>query len=424
MQYIFSIALALATLPAAINAKSVFAHIVMGNTAAHDVTLWTKDITLAKEAGIDAFVLNMGFGDSNIPPQVANAFSAAEAAGGGKPWPAGPSGEFSQSVMGILEKYKESPAYFKVENKPFVSTFQGIDNMGDWAPGGTIRSAVGDVFFVPNWDGTGLEKVQAAKDSIEGFFPWGMWPTGASNMTTDNDLHWKNGLEGKSFMMGVSPWFFHSGAGDLKPWVWRGDDLWADRWAQTLEVNPDFVQIVTWNDYGEAHYIGPLPSSESEIPDGSKQYVKDYPHDEWRNFLPYYISEYKNGKGTTQIEKDKLQFWYRTSPNTGNSCGVTGNTASQGQAVVADGKVMEDGIFFSALLKEDSEVSVQIGDGQEVVKEGKKGINHWSVPLGGHTGTPIFSVKKSGLTAKGAEITATSNLEGGCVNFNAFVGGA
>lgn len=61
--------------------KNVFAHVVVGNTAAHDVGNWTQDIKLASQAGIDAFVLNIAYPDSNIPGQVANAFQAAEQAG-------------------------------------------------------------------------------------------------------------------------------------------------------------------------------------------------------------------------------------------------------------------------------------------------------------------------------------------------------
>jgi glucan endo-1,3-alpha-glucosidase len=125
------------------------------------------------------------------------------------------------------------------------------------------------------------------------------------------------------------------------------------------------------------------------------------------------------------IERDQLQYWYRTSPNVGNACGVTGNTASQGQQVIPDAKgVVLDGVFFSALLKADSDVTVQIGNGQAIVKQGKKGINHWSVPFNGQTGVPVFTVVSSGLTGKGAEITATSTLASGCVNFNAWVGSA
>ncbi|KAH1638336.1 hypothetical protein KXX39_005662 [Aspergillus fumigatus] len=43
-----------------------------------------------------------------------------------------------------------------------------------------------------------------------------------------------------------------------KNWLWRGDDLWHDRWQEVLSVRPEFVEIISWNDYSESHYIGPL----------------------------------------------------------------------------------------------------------------------------------------------------------------------
>lgn len=69
-----------------------------------------------------------------------------------------------------------------------------------------------------------------------------MWPVGANDMSDEPDLEWVNAIgSGKTYMMGVSPWFFHS----AKPgtdWVWRGDDLWADRWNEVMNVDPQFVQ--------------------------------------------------------------------------------------------------------------------------------------------------------------------------------------
>ena len=43
--------------------------------------------------------------------------------------------------------------------------------------------------------------------------------------------------------------------------MWSGDSLWYDRWQQIWTVQPEFVEIISWNDYGESHYIGPLVSS-------------------------------------------------------------------------------------------------------------------------------------------------------------------
>lgn len=232
------------------SAKFVFAHVVVGDTAAHTQATWENDITLAKDAGIDAFALNGGFPDSNVPTQFANAFAAAEALGsdfklffsfdylgGGQPWPA----TGSPSVAATLNQYKSSPAYFNFNDAPFVSTFEGTSNTGDWAPGGPIRSAVGDIYFVPDWTSLGPDGIGAQLNNIQGAFSWDMWPNGATNKTDDTDKAWQAALPGKTFMMGVSPWFFHSASGGTD-WVWRGDDLWHDRWMQTLDVNPDFVE--------------------------------------------------------------------------------------------------------------------------------------------------------------------------------------
>ncbi|KAG9238610.1 putative glucan endo-1,3-alpha-glucosidase agn1 [Amylocarpus encephaloides] len=410
----------------------------MGNTAAHTLEAWTKDLELAQAAGIDAFVLNMGFADPNISPQVVNAFNAAEALGssfkllfafdyrgGGQPWPSGPcGGGFTQCVIGMINKYQGSAAYFKYKNLPFVSTFEGGTAIDDYAPNGIIRGATGGIYFVPNYDGSGLKVVQNSQANIDGIFSWSMWPEGANNKTTSEDFYWKDGLKGKSYMMGVSPWFFHSGEGALEPWVWRGDSLWADRWAQTLEVNPEFVQIVTSNDYGEAHYIGPPPLATSEVPQNSQQYVDGHAHDSWRNFLPYYIASYKGESFT--ISKDQLQYWYRTTPKagSGNTCNVKGNSPSAGQSVVDVNTIVEDGVFLSALLMDDSDVRVQIGGGSVTTFQGKKGINHWSVPFNGQTGAPVFKVVRSGVTGTGAVIKAKTTLASGCTNYNAWVGSA
>jgi hypothetical protein len=71
-----------------------------------------------------------------------------------------------------------------------------------------------------------------------------MWPTGANNMTDDGDKAWVSALgSSKTYMMGVSPWFFHSASGGTD-WIWRGDSLWADRWQQVMDVDPQFVEYV------------------------------------------------------------------------------------------------------------------------------------------------------------------------------------
>ncbi|KAG7441403.1 uncharacterized protein BT62DRAFT_486574 [Guyanagaster necrorhizus] len=64
-------------------------------------------------------------------------------------------------------------------------------------------------------------------------------------------------------MAACSPWFFtHYGRDTYnKNWIFNLDDwLFAARWEQLVknkaEVN--LVQLLSWNDYGESHYLGPI----------------------------------------------------------------------------------------------------------------------------------------------------------------------
>lgn len=131
---------------------------------------------------------------------------------------------------------------FKVDNKPMVSTFEGVQNIPDWAYGGPIRNGVGDALhFVPDWSSLGPNGIKQYLDHIEGAFSWDMWPEGPNDMDIGTDAAWQAALGDKDYMMGVSPWFFRSAQGG-KNWVWKGDDLWTQRWNQTKTVKPRFVQ--------------------------------------------------------------------------------------------------------------------------------------------------------------------------------------
>ncbi|KAK6581216.1 hypothetical protein PZA11_005907 [Diplocarpon coronariae] len=458
--------------------KYAFAHVVVGNTAAHTQDTWAQDIALARSVGLDAFVLNIAYPDANIYPQVAHAFAAAEAAGagfklffafdylgGGARWPS--TGE--RSVVSYLNLYKTSPAYFLYHGVPFVSTFEGTGDIDAWAPGGVIRSAVGGLWFVPDWTSLGPSGFAQHLDHVEGAFNWDMvsapsrralrspplagawetlrhgissqamgghfekkailtptprkWPVGASNITTDLDHAWTDVLGSKSYMMGISPWFFHS-ADSPKKWVWRGDDSWALRWKQAIDFGAPFLQIVTWNDWGESSYIGPLRSS-NEIPNGSAIYVDGQSHESWLDFLPYYIASYKGSP--LPIARDQMQYWYRPAPAAaGSTCGVVGGDSSQdGVPEVSPNDILADRIFFSALLTSAAQVHVQVGGAAETVYEFAAGLTHASQAFAGQTGVLRFWVTRDGVVAgsgNGSEITAATTLAGGCTNYNPWVG--
>lgn len=397
---------------------------------------WKSEINIAKSAGIDAFILNTAKDKATHESTIANAFDAAEQLGNGfklafmfdylalGPWSA-------DDVKDILNRYGPRSAHFKVDGKPLVSTFEGWQNDQDW-PG--IRAAVpGGIHFLPDWTSQGpqnlADKIAAQPDLVDGAFSWDMWPRGANDVSADPDYAWKSAIPGKAYMMGVSPWFYTRLPDFGKAWVWRGDDMWHQRWQQVLQVRPDLVQIVTWNDYGESHYVGPITGA---LPPGSEEYVNDMPHDKWRDLLPYYIAQYKGQQPV--VDQEKITMWYRlTSSSAGDAGGVTGNNCDNGlnqfpdgSACVDAGLVSQDKVFVTVLIKEASNVAIKIGDNAATTHTFTAGgAQHTAQAFNGQVGPVVIEVLRGDATAvvaTGRPILPTPT--GSIVNFNAWVGGS
>lgn len=384
---------------------------------------WASDIAMAKAAKIDGFAMNIAAGDPNTDAVLTAAYAAADTAGNFKlflsfdylsmgAWNAG-------QVINKVNTYKSHPAQFYYNGKPFVSTFEGVGNTGDWT---NIKDATG-CFFVPDWSSLGPSGFARHLGTADGAFSWDAWPEGAHDKDAGGDEAWMGMLGDKAFMMPVSPWFYTNLPQWNKNWLWRGDNLWHDRWQEVIRLQPALVQILTWNDYGEAHYIGPIHSS--GIPQGAS-YVEGMPHVGWLKFLPYYIDAYKSGNNTSlQGAQEAITYWYKLNPGlSGYNGGTTGNNPNQGQTPVAPQLVSQDKVFVSVLVAEPSDVLVSIGGGKPTpLRAMYSGINHFSVPLEGRTGDVSITVERNGhevVSTTGQPVT--TQCKNGLVNWNAFVG--
>ena len=401
-------------------------------------TDWASDLALAKAAKIDGFAMNVAAGDPNTDTVLAAAYAAAETAGDFKmflsfdylsmgAWDAG-------HVTNKINQYKSSPAQFNYQGKPLVSTFEGVGNTGDWAG---IKSATG-CFFVPDWSSLGPKGFAHHLHTVDGAFSWDAWPEGAADKTAEADEAWMKMLGGKTFMMPVSPWFYTNMPNWDKNWLWRGDDLWSDRWQDVVRLQPPLVEILSWNDFGESHYIGPIHPG--AVPDGA-EYVANMPHEAWLKFLPHYIAAYKSGNTTTATttsldaaeSEEAITYWYKLNPgDSGLTGGTTGNNPNQGQPAIPPQLVSQDKVFISVLVARPSTVSITIGyggggggsGGQPTLLRAKSsGINHFSVPMRGQVGAVRIAVEREGreiVAAVGPEITHA--CRNGRVNWNAYVG--
>lgn len=256
---------------------------------------YDDDMKRAKDAGIDAFALNIGT-DDYTDTQLAFAYQSA-ADNNMKVFISFDFNWWKTSdnaaVGAKTKKFASQPAQLQVDGKVFVSSFAG-----DGVDVNAVKAAAGsDIFFAPNF-----HPGQGDFTNIDAALNWVAWdsdgnnkaPTADKHVTVlEGDIAYNKSLAGKPlvareypvpFLMcfvanekiAASPWFsthFGSEVSYSKNWVFPSDLLWYERWREILKTSPRFVEIITWNDYGESHYIGPLSSPHTD--DGNSKWVMD-----------------------------------------------------------------------------------------------------------------------------------------------------
>jgi glucan endo-1,3-alpha-glucosidase len=197
-----------------------------------------RDISSASSASIDGFALNIGAGDLFTLTSLHNAYDMAARLGNFSLFlsfdfsTAGPTWTVD-TISNLTNTFKDEPAQYKVDGKPFVSTFEGASLTDEWSQ---AREKVdGGIFFVPDWSSLGPTGIKQAAGHIDGacefaspilpsslppestlikcFSPvsFAAWPgPGETRMSRSMDEQYLKALNGSVYMMGVSPYFYTS----------------------------------------------------------------------------------------------------------------------------------------------------------------------------------------------------------------------
>ncbi|KLO14581.1 glycoside hydrolase [Schizopora paradoxa] len=438
----------------------VFAHVIVGNTYPYTVQDWETDINLAHAYGIDAFALNVG-ADTWGPARVADAYSAAEATGTGfklfisldmSSLPCTSAAD-ATSLQPYVTNYTSHPNQLKYDNKVFLSTFAGetcLFGQATTAQGWTTflspLTGTNAVFFVPSffsdpttWSSTGVLNV------MDGGFSWNSaWPVDATasnyqtlaasdtsqstsliisanqfqgtqnsllveNILTSTgpDATYVSALQGKPYMAGVSPWFFthYSPQTYNKSFVYLADSLYASRWNTLIQYRNSipFVEVITWNDYGESHYIGPIKGSQPN----SQAWVDGYDHQAWLHMTKYFTTAYKTG-AYPALTSDVVYVWARPHPKDATAPDSIGKPTNY--------EMLEDAMF--AVVLATSGATLQLNLHSFTVPAG---FSHYSIPLSAgdkmqaslfRNGAPVVQVDSGNYTF---------NPNPPSYNYNAFV---
>jgi hypothetical protein len=229
----------------------------------------------------------------------------------------------------------------------------------------------------------------------------------------DGDASYESWLNGKTYLAPVSPWF--STHYSSKNWVFPSGDLLFTRWQEVIQQGFPMIEIVTWNDYGESHYIGPLSSEHSD--DGSSKWANDMPHDGFLDLSKPFIAAYKNGDTNVAnyISQDQVIYWYRRNLNSLN-CDATDPLGRP------DGyQTLNDDVYVVTLLTSAGTITVNSG-GNSQTFNAPAGANIFTTSAA--LGPQTFTLARNGQTVlSGTSLMEITNVcTCGLYNFNAYVG--
>ncbi|CAG5137544.1 uncharacterized protein ALTATR162_LOCUS142 [Alternaria atra] len=350
------------------------------------------DIDQARSLGIEAFALNVGQPDADWARSTIGQLFAHASRSDFKLFF---SLDFYQNgdinaYNGILTDFLGHPAYLRAGpyNHPVVSTFSvgqyGPEQFRDWK----VNSWGNSIYFIPNADrSVGYNNppswFEAWNQAVEGVFGWeSAWPesgTSPANVSDAVDIAVQNAAHrnGKTYMAPLSSLQYKDCCG--ANYYRIGEANLPEKMMQLLNLNPDFVEILTWNDAGESHYIG------NNWPEGLTPEMLAYSNNEewshraWQPLIASWIAAYKSNKdsgGMTPPAGSQAigAMWYRTIPTNAPCAG--GRKPDNWQSAL-------DAVNYAVVVAPDSAgIVIRVISAGQVISEKRAaaGLNYGSVP--------------------------------------------
>ncbi|MGD0964567.1 MAG: glycoside hydrolase family 71 protein [Candidatus Acidiferrales bacterium] len=450
------------------NQRLVFAHYLVTNqdyqgdtdpTQEAKIAAYQREIQQAQSAGIDGFALDAGgwLKQTYYIRYSAQIFEAAVRLNSGFKLMFSADmccGNGIDDVEDMVRRFANDPryaqVYFRYKNKFVLTTFSG-DGLGttfwqrvksDLATGAnpsttvepTALAEVGGppsnasipLFLVPAffWGGEipTLSSIRQSfsqwSSTIDGSFYWGIAGVPGSGGSLDQIPSSENYASvardgGKLYMAPVCLQFWGSNAD--RYYEYSGASGMRKMWMDAIKVShPDWVEIITWNDFIEGSYVSPIDDPNkyqfanflqaTGIPAGTLGYF--HSHDGATALLPYFIQWYKTGVQPA-ITSDSLYWFYRTQ-SMHPSAGAPKVSAATNYGPVADV------IYVTANLAAAATLTVTSGPMVSTFSL-SAGSTDVSAPFVVGT-TPAFELDRSGIAVIPA--TAGADLIAATPSFN------
>uniref|UniRef100_A0A0D6QSA5 Uncharacterized protein n=1 Tax=Araucaria cunninghamii TaxID=56994 RepID=A0A0D6QSA5_ARACU len=366
----------------------VIAHYLLYAQDSADVL--KQEIQLAQSKGIDAFALNTNVWRKDRADAI---FQAAQDLGSGfklffsADIHEDSNGKLSPDDIVAMLTYSSS-SLLTYNGKQLFTSWLGDDDsywqkynyassVAAWQDIFQKAGGKDKFFYVPFFPTDGsYDRVKARFDifrnGIDGLHAWDVsaWPYTANDgfqspdFSRDQNYLQACNDQSKSYMPSVSPWWFKRNDAQCVRGNYQGPGLWTDKWKKLIEFKTPFLQIVTWNDWVESHYVGPTTLSRGAA-DAGVDYVIGFPHVAFLELGEHYIKWYKTGNEPAVTEDSLYMFYYTQSKNLGAECSGSAN--------------LTDKLYVTAMVTESATLELTSGGTSQTFTITDKGISTWSI---------------------------------------------
>ena len=281
---------------------------------------YTTDISMAMSAGFDAFAVDYTDQDPSFAHRLDVLYSTAAEMGFKIFITIDTTTMYDVSeVVNITNYYAKAPAQAKdASGNIFLSSFEVNPPGWNWQTD-VINHLIVPVTFLPGTLGNDGAYETGLPNRGAGPFTW-VHPALSADQeaTVDKSFSDARTADNKIWMAGVAPWFFKRMSSDTNWLNAQDSNIYIDRWNDLLKLKPNYIEVISWNDYGESHYIGPAdktPVSQLMEP-GTAAYYGNLDHSAFLKMSTIFIKTFKAGdtKVTVTADEEDVFFFYRPQP--------------------------------------------------------------------------------------------------------------
>jgi glucan endo-1,3-alpha-glucosidase len=383
----------------------VFAHYM--TCYFNSVEFYMQEIELAQRHGIDGFAMNCGSWSKhpNYIQATERMYEAARRLDTGFKLMMSPDGAAYADMDDMLERFYEHPCQFRWNGRAVISGYGGRHEMlAKYVR--DLRAKKLDFLFVPHTPIRPGHRMAYSIESALGQFVGNDHMDGLFYFAIDgtvNDLLRDNATIrrvarhlGKISMSGVGPAYNSPNLRDFQGF--RGYDT---MWRGIVRDRPDWVEIVTWNDYNEDSNLMPWRWQR----DWAKYFISR--DASFLDATGHYARWFRAGR-PPEITQDKIYHAYRNrpswlrrewNPETSAWEDITERIGYGGAGLpAAPDQIHDDArdcVYVTTVLTAPAELTIELAGRTHRFAQ-PAGIAHVDVPLA--AGVPRFTLRRDGTT--------------------------